>query len=89
MRFKWDGATIRMEEGQSMSFHKIEDHDEGWGYRAWTLEISQGVLRAECSSGGSDCDGRIDRYVDMIYIDGQWEVETESQRDQYAEMDGY
>jgi hypothetical protein len=98
VRFKWDGITITMQPGQRLTHHQGGPDDEGYWYKAVGFEYASdgSAVVAEVSSGGADCDGRLDNYADLILDLSNYrtrragfQLESESQRDQFAELAGY
>ena len=88
-RFVFEGTKFTLKPGQSISHHQSEPDEEGFSYFGFTLSYKDGEVTAECASGGRDCDGRTDRYFDLILTADGWQEESACQRDQYAEAMGY
>ena len=95
VRFEWKNTKITLKPGQRLSHYTSGPHDEGYSYSAVTFEYfkDESAVRAECTSGGVDCDGHVARYTDLILDVNQrwrgWQIESESQYDQYAQAANY
>ena len=90
VRFWFEGAKFTMAPNTSLSHHKSWQHDEGFSYEAFTLHASQyGVITCDLASGGTDCDGRVDNYTDLILIDGKFQVLDHTINDVYAQLANY
>jgi len=89
-RINWDGVSITLAPGQTLNHYQAEPTDEGYSYRAQTFTHHlDGTVTCSTASGGRDCDGRLDYYSDLVWDHGRWELESRSQRDEYAEAAGY
>jgi len=90
-------------EGQPLTHHVCERHEEGWSSESNQWTLLNGTLYLETYTDGVDCDGRLsrsDQYMcpvhkarDYLVSDGtrtpEWEVVSERQRDYSAESMGY
>ena len=57
-------VKITLKPKQVMRWYQAEPDDEGFHYEAEEISFDGFTLWRESSSGGRDCDGPIDRYVD-------------------------
>lgn len=86
-----------------MEYHQSWETDEGYSYQSLQVFFEDDVWKIEITSGGKDCDGKIDRYHDFVSQGGQihkaeidgwpfvsaWEFVLTCQNDAYARSMGY
>lgn len=98
----WNGGYVKLvlRPGQTVELSARCPTDEGYSFRQETYTYApDGTLVCDVYSGGKDCDGfcsysstaSADKFYtnDLGYRVPQWEVESRSQYDQYAELAGY
>ena len=88
-RFYFDRCKFTLKPGQSLSHYKGGPDEEGYWYEEFTLSYDGESVTAEISSGGRDCDGRIDNYVELILMPDGWEKLDSQVYDQYAQLSNY
>ena len=85
-------VIITLKPKQVLNWGMSEPTDEGYHYENFTWELHNGTVYCEMSSGGRDCDGRIDHYTDreckVENIDlekyAPWEKQNHSVQDHNA-----
>ena len=66
----WAGSAeggyvkLTLKPGQSLEHSSFDRHDEGWSSASTTWTHHGGYLTRECSSDGTDCDGRHSHFFD-------------------------
>jgi hypothetical protein len=90
-RFNWDGVKFCLRPGESLSHHKSGPTDEGYWFKGFTLECAKDGSEVTCSvcSGGRDCDGSVENYVELVLVNDEWVRESHRVRDHFAEAAGY
>jgi hypothetical protein len=61
-------VRLTLRPGQSVAFHRGKPDSEGFTASAerYRYDISERVIRRECASWGSDCDGRYKSFSDDV-----------------------
>ena len=98
----WDGGMpiyvdITLEDGEWIEISRGGPTDEGWQAKTEHIQYHADVqeLRLKVDSAGADCDGRLDRHIELVagslHFNGtpDWQEESSSQRDYQAEAAGY
>lgn len=81
-----------------MEYHQSWETDEGYSYQSLQVFFEDDVWKIEVTSGGKDCDGKIDHYRDFISSGGQtfeaaidgwpmvsdWQLVSAQQNDAFA-----
>jgi len=94
-RFLFQGVKFTLSPGQVLEHSEGGPDDEGYYFRAFTLEYlsadgQTGDVVCHMVSGGRDCDGEHRHYRDLILgNNGLWDETGAEEYDQYAQLAGY
>ena len=90
-------VKLSLQDGERLEWSKRSFHDEGYSFEHKFWSRKGEFIYYESTSGGRDCDGRIEHYNDYVAHvsqidengDVDWQKEQSSVYDQYAVMAGY
>lgn len=95
-----NGGDVRLalKPGVPLEVHSGGPTEEGYSYcsHTYTWRPDEGLVYLSVYSSGSDCDGRLDHFVELVAPAWQvmcgvhrWDELESHQRDYYAEAMGY
>lgn len=83
-------VKLTLHDGQTIDHYHSEPTDEGYSYSGVSLsyDADSRAVYFESSSGGRDCDGRIDHYGDLVCPIGKLDANERILKRKHDTIDG-